>query len=231
MCRICGGGFKSGENNIFSNWVVLMLRNTKLFFLSLALAVPGSYASGGGLPELNEVVVNGSYRELVSKLDERIWTQDELGKALIASAGVNRPAEALLLLENGAEVDFAVLLRTSLIVAAYNNSIGTAEVLLEAGADPNYVSSFDWRPLHNSMRRGVSNDDMIRLLIENGADIDARTNLQITPLHRAAGFCLSSAVTVLLELGADRQLRDKYNQTAADRAEKAGCHEIAGILR
>ena len=204
---------------------------TNFSALLLVLLMSGGNGSAGELPELNEIVVYGSYRDLVSKLDEKTWSQEELGSALLASAGANRPAEASLLLERGAEVDFAVLYRTSLIVAAYKNSVGTAEVLLKAGADPNYVSSFDWRPLHNSMRRGVSNNGMIRLLIENGADINATTNLQITPLHRAAGFCLGSAVSILVAYGANKQLRDGYGRTAADRAENSGCREIAVMLR
>ncbi len=203
----------------------------KLLGFLLALVLSGSAVSADGLPELNDVVVYGSYRGLVSKLASKSWSSDELGSALIAAAGANRPAEALLLLEYGAEVDYAVLYRTPLVVAAYKNSVGTAQVLLDAGADPNYISSFDWRPLHNSMRRGVSNNGMIRLLIENGADINATTNLQIAPLHRAAGFCLRSAVSILLELGANKYLRDGYGRTAADRAENSGCPEIAIILR
>lgn len=182
------------------------------------------------LPELNQIVVSGSLADLEMRLRGETWTKDELGAALIAAAGVNKPEHASALLSNGADVDFAVLGRTALIVAAYENSVDAALVLLMSKADPNYVSTFDWRPLHNTMREGVSNDEMILLLLTHGAEIDAPTNLLVTPLHRAAGFCLGSAVRILIDGGANSGLRDKYGQTAADRANKAGCSEVARLL-
>lgn len=182
------------------------------------------------LPELNQMIVSGNLTDFEALLQDTNWTNDELGSALFAAAGANKPEQASILLKNGADVDYAILGRTALIVAAYENSADAALVLLNGGADPNYVSTFDWRPLHNAMRKGVSNDEMILLLLKHGAEIDAPTNLQVTPLHRAAGFCLGSAVQILIENGANRVLRDKYGQTAADRANKAGCPEVAQLL-
>ena len=73
--------------------------------------------TAGELPELNQIIVSGSYSDLENALLKKVWSKKELGAALIATAGVNKPAQATLLLEYGADVDFAALWRTSLILA------------------------------------------------------------------------------------------------------------------
>ncbi len=197
----------------------------------ISTAVFSISAKAASLPPLNEIVVNGNLDQLDDALQTNRWSQKELGGALIAAAGVNRPTFAELIIANGAPLDYAPLGFSPLIIAAAENSIATAKVLLDSGADPDFKSMFDWRPLHKAMTRDGSNDEVMRVLLDGGADPNAITTLQITPLHRAAGFCLISAVELLLQYGAVENLLDKYSQTAADRAEKSGCSSVAELLR
>jgi ankyrin repeat protein len=55
--------------------------------------------------------------------------------------------------------------------AAENGNLVVLGVLLRAGANPNARDAHGWTPLH----RGAYHADVVRLLLENGADIDAVT--------------------------------------------------------
>ena len=176
-------------------------------------------------------VRDGTYADVEQALASRQWSPDELGKALIAAAGLNKLKEATLLLAKGADVNYRMVDRNGVIVAVTEDNAEVLDVLLKNGGDPNWRGAFDWRPLHYAMARGRSFDKGLLLLLQYGADVNATTNLQITPLHRAAGFCLRNAVEILLQHGADKLLREKYGKTAAQRAAKAGCNDIAAMLQ
>ena len=185
----------------------------------------------GELPELNALVVAGENEALRAALATETKTLDELGAALMAAAGVNNSEAASILLNAGAPVDHDLIMRTPLIIAVTEGGYQVAGTLLQAGANPNYMSSFDWRPLHYTMKIENSYDDLMFLLIHFGADIDAQTNLGVTPLHRAAGFCHGSAVKILVQYGANLAITEKYGRTAAQRAIEAGCPEVADLIR
>jgi ankyrin repeat protein len=59
---------------------------------------------------------------------------------------------------------------------------------------------------------------LVRLLLDKGGAIDARDDRGRTPLMIAAGLGHDEVVDLLLGRGADRTLRDKGGQTAADLA-------------
>ena len=186
----------------------------------------------GNRPEqaLKLTVRDGDYNDLQRELRNKKWSADELGMGLLTAAGLNKPREAALLLRNGANPDYSVLGRNGVAVAASEDNPEVLEVLLKHGADPNWKAMFDWRPLHFAIKKNNSHDRVLLLLLQYGATVDATTDLLITPLHRAAGFCSGSAVQILLQHGASKKLRDKYGQTAAQRAEKSSCNEITSLL-
>lgn len=67
-------------------------------------------------------------------------------------------------------------------------------------------------PIHDAARLG-SGDDVSRLLKENPANRDARTQLGWTPLHLAATNPDLSAIKTLLAAGADPNARDQDGAT------------------
>ena len=80
----------------------------------------------------------------------------------------------------------------------------------------NYRNGYGDTPLHIVANWGVC--EAIQLLVESGADIDAKGESGFTPLHCAAEQDHEEAVRVLLSLGA-RIGRDEEGRTALDLAK------------
>ncbi len=102
---------------------------------------------------------------------------------------------------------------SALMMAAINNQLEVATVLIERGAE---VNRKGWSPLHYAATRG--HIAMMRLLLENSAYIDAESPNGTTPLMMAAYYAPPLAVKLLLEEGADPTLRNQAKATALDMA-------------
>ena len=111
---------------------------------------------------------------------------------------------------------------TALHVAAAGYRLEIARMLLAAGAD--FGSAKNRRcsqPLHYAADGYLDNPawdagrqvQMIRLLLESGATIDAHDKNGATPLHRAVRTRCAAAVQCLLEAGADPAIRNKPGST------------------
>ena len=72
--------------------------------------------------------------------------------------------------------------------------------------------------------------DAIRLLLDNGADVNARGDMENTALHKAALLGLADVVRFLLERGADTALRNHDGDAPLDIAKRLGHDDIVRIL-
>lgn len=120
---------------------------------------------------------------------------------------------------------------TPLGIAAHFNKEDIVRILLQHHADPNISSQngYSSYPLHAALNN--NNDNISKMLIEAGAEVNIVQNGRISPLHLAAQHGNIDLIIVLLEQGADVSARTEYNLTAADLASEKGFHEIADILR
>lgn len=100
---------------------------------------------------------------------------------------------------------------TPLHEACERGRVGTAQALLEAGADLNARDALDRTPLH----RAVSNptDATVRFLLGRGARVNERDRFGRTPLLLACQCNSAENARALLEGGADPDLADHDGQT------------------
>jgi uncharacterized protein len=128
-----------------------------------------------------------------------------------------------LLIEHGAEVT-----GTTLISAASGRPVGNAahleivRELLAHGADIHMLTNSGRNALMVAAESG--NVDIVRLLHAAGCDINAQNNNGETALLAkvSSGHPHIAMITTLLELGADPEIRDDYNNTALLAASRKG---------
>lgn len=111
---------------------------------------------------------------------------------------------------------------TPLGLAAFFGQPSTVLLLLDQGADPVAASTNDMKvqPLHAAV--AGRNVEAVRLLIERGADVNARQQIGYTPLMGAASAGRQDLVRLLLDHGADRTLLSDDGKSAADIAREHG---------
>jgi ankyrin repeat protein len=84
-------------------------------------------------------------------------------------------------------------------------------------------------PLHAAAAGG--HRDICALLLERGANVNARQHGGFTPLHTAGFRDDREMAELFLRHGADASLRSDEGQTAADSARSQGHIPLAALLR
>jgi ankyrin repeat protein len=125
--------------------------------------------------------------------------------------------------------------------AVYHSPLSFIRTLLDAGANPNPSDHAGFPPLIAALccnRAGPGSPsradvaDILRLLLEFGADPALRGINDYTALHMAVAEANREAVEILLEAGADPTLRTRIDdcETPREMAEQAGMADIASLL-
>ena len=78
--------------------------------------------------------------------------------------------------------------------------------------------------LHLAINRGM--DSIARLIIEDGANIEATNNWGSTPLHTSSLSLSSKCMELLLEYGANPHIKDNNNRSPMDLALNSMVPEI-----
>jgi ankyrin repeat protein len=110
---------------------------------------------------------------------------------------------------------------TALMLAAYKNNLAAVQALLAKGAEPNQTG---WTALHYAAT--VGNNDIVQLLLDRSAYIDAESPNQTTPIMMAARGGHILTVKLLLDEGADATLKNGAGMTAIDFARAGGFNDI-----
>lgn len=112
-----------------------------------------------------------------------------------------------------------------LMMAALKGHTQLARKLVAKGAD---VNKTGWTPLHYAATSGHL--EIISLLLENHAYVDAESPNGTTPLMMAAFYGTPAAVKLLLASGADARLKNKLGLTAIDFANRANRQDSAEMI-
>jgi uncharacterized protein len=180
-----------------------------------------------GVPALLAALYHGA--ETVAAAVQRAKTELDIFEAA-ATGDVRRLRE---LLEREPDLAHAWTQDgfTGLHYAAFFDGPAAAKVLLEAGAEPNALarhSQLKVMPIHSAA--ASQQVETTRLLLEHGADVNARQEGGGTPLHSAAFHGDRALADLLLEHGADPDARSDDGKTPADVAAEKGHDELAALL-
>ena len=119
---------------------------------------------------------------------------------------------------------------SALGLACFFGHRALAEKLLAAGADPKAASQNAMRvaPLHSAVSRG--DEAIARLLLDRGADANARQMQGVATLHQAAANGNAALIQLLREHGADPEARTDDGKSPADFARERGHPEVVPLL-
>ena len=105
--------------------------------------------------------------------------------------------------------------------------------LLDKGANPQIVDSMKRTSLHWAAMAPSGACESCKLLFEFGLGakmLDLQSKSGSTALHMAAEQGKADVVQLLLELGADRSLKDEEGKTAENLAKGAGHKDVVGLF-
>ena len=112
-----------------------------------------------------------------------------------------------------------------LMMAAIKGQVEIVRKLIARDAD---VNKTGWAPLHYAATGG--NLEILQILLDENAYIDAESPNKSTPLMMAAKYGSPAAVKLLLEAGADPRLRNELGLSAVDFAQQGNRRDSAELI-
>ncbi len=106
---------------------------------------------------------------------------------------------------------------TPLTFALEKNNIQATEILIKAGASPDYKDAVGETPL--TFISATGNTAMVKVLLKAGANINLQNKLKNTPLHIAVDRGHADVAKVLLAKGAKPNIKNSKAFTALDYAD------------
>lgn len=205
-------------------------RYPRRVFLGGLLALACATARAGAYEDFFQAIGvdnESGLRQLLARgLDPNTLDPKGQNGLFLALRDGSRKSFELLLEQPQVRIDAANEVgETPLMMAALRANVEAMRALIARGAQINRPG---WTPLHYA----ASSPSVlpVRMLVEQGAQIDARAPNGNTPLMLAARYGSEESVTLLLQRGADRSLRNERNHDAADYARLDGREALARRL-
>ncbi|VVD64366.1 ankyrin repeat domain-containing protein [Pandoraea anhela] len=156
-------------------------------------------------------------------------TRDEKGDPLLVIAMREKSVGVAKLLIEDKRTDLEATNRSgenAMMLASLQGLTPMVKLLIDKDAE---VNKKGWTPLHYAATNG--HDDIVQMLLDASAYVDAESPNGTTPLMMAARGGHITTCKVLLDGGADVRLKNEQKMTAVDFARQSNQREIADGLR
>jgi len=185
-------------------------------------AEPGELFAAAAVDNLRDV------RQLVEGRLVDAKTLDPRGDTLLIVAIRNDAARVTSYLIDEPSTDLEAtnsVNENAMMIAAYRKKKDVVVHLIARGAE---INRSGWTPLHYAA--AVDAEDIVALLLEDSAYIDAESPNKTTPLMMAARGGFDDLCHQLVAAGADPTSVNERGLTAADFAKRANDERLAGWL-
>ena len=178
-------------------------------------------------------------KEMAKTIRRRTREKNKEVEKLIDAAMYGNLKQVQQLISDGVEINsIAVCNRTALSLAIQGGHISVIQALLDAGADPNLADETDdgladKSPLMEAASTffATNRGDMVRLLIEHGADLNQQDAEGQTALMRALEFSDMDVIETLIKAGANLDIQDQEGNTVLMMAELSKSTKIVNLLK
>ena len=209
-------------------------RRTTLAWLAWAATVPVSGCAHAGAYEDFFKAIELDNGAAISDLLKRGFdpnARDPKGQPalVVALREDSRKAAAALIGARGLKVEERNAKdESALMLAALRGNLPAARALIKLDAD---VNKTGWTPLHYAATGTTPQQtEVIALLLEHHAYIDAESPNGTTPLMMAVHYGTRESAELLLKEGADPALKNKLGLSAADFALRANRKDMADLI-
>nr|WP_255581766.1 ankyrin repeat domain-containing protein [Cupriavidus sp. AU9028] len=200
--------------------------------VALALGVMPLAAQAGPTDDLKKAVEfdDGYTAQKVLAKGADPNATDRHGSPLLVAAlreGSLKAARALVTAPN---IDFDkqnAAGETALMLACLQGQMDLVRIMVEQRKVE--VNKTGWTPLHYAATNGHT--EIVRLLLDHSAYVDAESPNGTTPLMMAARGGHAETIKLLLDEGADMRIRNQQGMTVIDFAQRYSQPEVAQGLR
>ncbi len=193
-----------------------------------------SAATGAKPPEMSAAMFRAVQLDYAAKAKDLIKdgenpnSVESHGVPLIVYAARYKADETVKMLVENPDVDIEAVDpvgENALMMAAINEDMPMIQTLLAKDAE---VNKKGWAPLHYAASSG--NDEIVKVLLDHSAYIDAGSPNGSTPMMMAAAAGHITTVKLLLDEGADPTIKNQLGLNAADIAKRYNHRDIADGL-
>lgn len=180
-------------------------------------------------PGLSEIM-RALYHRQVDVVNELLASGVELNVYEAAGTGQTQRLKELITSDPSLVNSHAHDGFTPLGLAVFFGHPETVKTLLDAGADVNLASRESMKVTPLASASAARQLEIARMLIERGADVNARASNDFTPLHESAASGKIDFALLLLEHGANVNAKTRDGKTPLDYAREGGHDEMVELL-